>query len=58
MKRFTDVESATELEVTAAREGSDPVTFTARVRLDTADERQYYRNGGILQYVLRELSKQ
>jgi len=50
-----DVESATELEVTAAREGSEPVTFTARVRLDTADERQYYRNGGILHRVLRSL---
>ena len=50
-----DVESATELEVTATKEGSDPVTFTARVRLDTADEREYYRNGGILHRVLRSL---
>jgi aconitate hydratase len=30
-------------------------TFTATVRIDTPKEQRYYRNGGILQYVLREL---
>jgi len=50
-----DVDSATEVEVTAAVAGRDPVTFTATVRLDTANERQYFRNGGILHRVLREL---
>ncbi|HEY4279391.1 MAG TPA: aconitate hydratase [Conexibacter sp.] len=29
--------------------------FTAIVRIDTPKEQRYYRNGGILQYVLREL---
>lgn len=29
----------------------------ALCRIDTADELEYYRNGGILQYVLRNLSK-
>ena len=29
--------------------------FTARVRIDTPDEIIYYRHGGILQYVLRQL---
>ncbi len=29
--------------------------FTARVRLDTPQELEYYRHGGILQYVLRQL---
>jgi aconitate hydratase len=29
--------------------------FTARVRIDTPDESVYYRHGGILQYVLRQL---
>ncbi len=29
--------------------------FKARVRIDTPDEAEYYRNGGILQYVLRQL---
>jgi aconitate hydratase len=31
------------------------VSFQARVRIDTPDEAEYYRNGGILQYVLRQL---
>jgi aconitate hydratase len=30
--------------------------FTARVRIDTPKEAQYFRHGGILQYVLRELA--
>jgi aconitate hydratase len=29
--------------------------FQARVRLDTPREREYFRHGGILQYVLRRL---
>jgi aconitate hydratase len=29
--------------------------FTAKVRIDTPDEITYYRHGGILPYVLREL---
>ncbi len=29
--------------------------FRARVRLDTPQEVQYYRHGGILHYVLRQL---
>ena len=31
--------------------------FQAKVRIDTPDELDYYRNGGILNYVLRELWK-
>ena len=50
-----DVGASTSIAVTAAREGSDPVEFEARVRLDTANERQYFRHGGILHRVLREL---
>ncbi|HLX10662.1 MAG TPA: aconitate hydratase AcnA [Thermoanaerobaculia bacterium] len=34
------------------------VEFKARVRLDTPQEVQYYRHGGILHYVLRQLLKQ
>ena len=29
--------------------------FTADVRIDTPAEAEYYRHGGILQYVLRQL---
>lgn len=43
------------VEVTAEREGGDPVVFNATVRIDTPTEGRYYENGGILQYVLRDL---
>ena len=35
--------------------GKRPVEFDAVVRIDTPGEADYYRNGGILQYVLRSL---
>jgi aconitate hydratase len=50
--------------VTALNDGSIPktvtvkagsVTFTAKVRIDTPGEADYYRHGGIMQYVLRSL---
>jgi aconitate hydratase len=34
---------------------ADDREFTARVRIDTPKEQQYYRHGGILQFVLRGL---
>jgi aconitate hydratase len=44
-----------EVQVSAGREGGDPVAFAARVRIDTPREADYFRHGGILQYVLRGL---
>jgi aconitate hydratase len=47
---------AREVTVTATPDGDGlPVTFQARVRLDTPREREYVRHGGILLYVLRKL---
>jgi aconitate hydratase len=34
---------------------ADDRTFTARVRIDTPTEESYYRHGGVLLYVLRQL---
>jgi aconitate hydratase len=34
---------------------ADGCVFEARVRIDTPMEVEYYRHGGILQYVLRQL---
>jgi aconitate hydratase len=48
--------SAKEVNVTATPTSGDPVRFTARVRIDTPKEREYYRNGGILHFVLRQLA--
>ncbi len=36
----------------------EPVKFDVRVRIDTPKEREYFRHGGILQYVLRQLATQ
>ncbi|WP_280185137.1 MULTISPECIES: aconitate hydratase AcnA [Nocardia] len=43
------------LKVTATKENGDKITFDAVVRIDTPGEADYYRNGGILQYVLRNM---
>lgn len=45
------------VNVTATREDGTTVTFDAVVRIDTPGEADYYRNGGILQYVLRNMVK-
>jgi aconitate hydratase len=43
---------------TGAADGTDStVEFDAVVRIDTPGEADYYRNGGILQYVLRNMLK-
>jgi aconitase A len=47
---------AREVTVTATPPGGAAKKFTARVRIDTPKEREYYRHGGILQYVLRQLA--
>jgi aconitate hydratase A / 2-methylisocitrate dehydratase len=46
---------AKSVTVTARREDGARVEFEATVRLDTANEISYFRNGGILQTVLRKL---
>jgi aconitate hydratase len=48
-------DGARTLEVTATPDSGDPLRFEARVRIDTPKEWLYYRHGGILQFVLREL---
>jgi len=47
---------ARTVTVTAEREGADPITFEATVRLDTPNEIRYINNDGILQTVLRDLN--
>ncbi|QIN28212.1 aconitate hydratase AcnA [Brevibacterium luteolum] len=43
------------VNVTAKKDSGETVDFDAVVRIDTPGEADYYRNGGILQYVLRSL---
>jgi len=44
-----------EVDVRAERDDGETVGFAARVRIDTPREAEYFRHGGILQYVLRTL---
>ncbi|WP_227486648.1 aconitate hydratase [Nocardioides malaquae] len=45
------------VKVTATKADGQVVTFDGKVRIDTPGEASYYRNGGIMQYVLRQLLK-
>src|ERR1700694_371988 len=47
---------AGEVTVSATPQQGKTVQFTARLRIDTPKEREYYPHGGILHYVLRQLA--
>jgi len=50
-----DLKPAKRVDVTARREGGTEVQFQAVLRIDTPVEVDYFKNGGILQTVLRKL---
>jgi aconitate hydratase len=50
------IEPRQDVEVQVAREDGSAMTFTARCRIDTYNELEYFRSGGILHYVLRRLA--
>ncbi|MEM7764229.1 MAG: aconitate hydratase AcnA [Pseudomonadota bacterium] len=45
-----------KVSVTARRENGNTSSFDVHVRIDTPKEWDYFRHGGILQYVLRQLA--
>jgi aconitate hydratase len=47
---------AKSVKVTATASDGTQTSFEAKVRIDTPKERDYYENGGILHYVLRQLA--
>ncbi len=51
-----DGTSSDEVSITATAEDGKKKTFVARVRIDTPKEWEYYKHGGILHYVLRQLA--
>ena len=51
------VETGSRVEVTAIARGWQENCFQAMPRVDTPQEAEYFRNGGILPYVLRQLAK-
>src|SRR5207245_5757522 len=53
---IADLSPRQELEVKVMHGDGSRSSFTARVRIDTANELEYFRHGGILHYVLRKLA--
>jgi len=49
------IEPRCDVKVTATKPDGKKVEFTTRCRIDTPVEAEYYRNGGVLQTVLRRL---
>jgi aconitate hydratase len=49
-----DIKPLKELKVTAQKENGEVISFDVIARLDSKIEIEYYRNDGILQYVLRQ----
>ena len=52
-----DISPLKYLNVIAKKEDGSEIKFQAIARLDSKIEIEYYRNGGILQYVLRQFLK-
>jgi aconitate hydratase len=59
---FADVLNAGDLpktaKVSAAKADGTTIEFDAVVRIDTPKEADYFRHGGILLYVLRQIAAQ
>ncbi|MEO6432363.1 MAG: aconitate hydratase AcnA [Sphingomicrobium sp.] len=53
-----DIEPRQDIAVEVTRPDGSSFHITARCRIDTYNELEYYRSGGILQYVLRKLAAQ
>ncbi len=56
IKGLDNLSPSQQVEVEVTRADGSTQTFTALCRIDTANEMEYYRNGGILHYVLRKLA--
>jgi len=56
IKGVASLQPRQDVEVEVTRKDGTTFTFTALCRIDTANEIEYFNNGGILQYVLRKLA--
>jgi aconitate hydratase len=56
IRGLADLAPGQDVEVEVTRADGSQFAFTARCRIDTANEMEYFRNGGILHYVLRKLA--
>jgi aconitate hydratase len=55
---IAELQPRQDVEVKVTRDNGEEFGFTARCRIDTFNELEYFRAGGILQYVLRKLAAQ
>jgi aconitate hydratase len=53
---IADIQPRQDVEVQVRRRDGSRTSFTARCRIDTYNELEYFRAGGILHYVLRRLA--
>jgi aconitate hydratase len=51
-------DTVARVSVRVTRVNGDHVDFEVRLRIDTPTEAEYYRHGGVLNYVLRQLAQQ
>jgi aconitate hydratase len=56
IRGLADLVPGQDVTVEVTREDGTQFSFTALCRIDTANEMEYYRHGGILHYVLRKLA--
>ena len=56
IRGLAELSPGQDVEVEVTRADGSQTAFTAKCRIDTANEMEYYRNGGILHYVLRKLA--
>jgi aconitate hydratase len=52
-----NLKPAERIEITATAADGKVTKFTAIARVDTPVEVEYYKHGGILQFVLRQMMK-
>jgi aconitate hydratase len=50
-------ETVPHVTLTATRLSGEVVTFEVRLRIDTTTEAEYFRHGGVLNFVLRQLAR-
>jgi aconitate hydratase len=56
IRGVADLQPRQEVEVEAKRQDGSVTGFTVRCRIDTYNELEYFKAGGILHYVLRRLA--
>jgi aconitate hydratase len=53
---IADLKPRQDVDVKVTRDSGEEFSFTARCRIDTYNELEYFKSGGILHYVLRRLA--